>query len=124
MGFSVLRLRYLSFFSQRVRRREPVATIGVRRERADVKKGTPRTKPVRFQLCFLDHTVYLLFLYILLSHTSSTRLSGMLIGYGYTILCTTVYVTCKIEQPMIEAILVAILLCIDLHPILMPSVLL
>ena len=57
-GFLLFGLRYLSFFSARMHRREPMASIGDRREHGDVKKGASATKPVQFQQCILDPNVF------------------------------------------------------------------
>ena len=49
-GFFAFPITLSFIFSARMHRREPMATIGVRREHGDVKKGATTTKPVRFQL--------------------------------------------------------------------------
>ena len=104
-GFSLFGLRYLWFFSARMHRREPMATIGVRREQVYVKKGTRRHKPVPIQQRLQVSTVIFYYGVIRLAICQSYGN-----GYGYRLpcgcLCISLYNIYKVEALKFEAILV------------------
>ena len=85
-------------------------TLGVRRGRGNVKKGTPTTKATQnLYRYYSDCEVCTVFFYYCV-FCSAIRYPYS-IGYGYGVRCTLLYsplcIVCKVEPLRFEAILVA-----------------